>query len=756
MKRINFKKILLTLMLCLVLTVSSPLSVFASEAQGAQEASSAGEAGTANEVGSAPGAAPAPEAETSASPSPSTETSTSNVDGQESSSSEYDHDWDDDEVDEDDLNLDGDEWVSSGSNSSGNVGDTSITTGDASANGQVVTSANNTTVSGPSACSVCVDEVNVNNSGNGAGSNNSAGVDVSSDSTVSIDNNADVDNNLNLLANSGNNVASYNVGDSEIETGDANISGVVITSANETGLGIVEYNIIDDHMGDIILAVPDGLFGCGSCDAGSDISAGNTGNGTDSTNSIEIDSDNTTNTTVNNDADVVNNLDLSANTGYNQTSYNTGGDSSITTGDANVAANLLNFVNSTIVGGVAFVVNVFGDLVGDIIFPDSLPGIGGTSLSATNSGNGADSTNTIDMDSANENNTTLNNFADIDNILNIDATTGGNSTNYNTGGDSSIETGDVFVNAEVLNIVNTNLLGDSSEPLWLILVNNMGSWTGRIIGALSGTNYSGSDGFVFTIGDGGEVIAANSGNGAGSTNDIGISQNNTNNLDINNTANVTNNVNIKANTGGNSASYNTGGDSSIETGDVNVAASIMNFINTNIIGRTIMLGIVNVFGSWTGNAVPPGEEKDNVSSSSGGTGGSDGSGGGNSSSNTGSASSNVSVGGFNLSNLLGSESNSTSTTTTNHNSSLFSGSGGSGGTIDGKGSAATVDSNVGQILGDSAQAKDGILSLTFNWKILLASLIPLLAFGFYRARVQLAASRSETAVAHEIKPPKKK
>lgn len=737
-------------MLSLTVAVSSPLAVLAQEAQ---EATSAGEAGTANEADSAPGAAPAPEADVfpTPSPSPSPDITT------QQTSQTTDYDWDEDEEDdEDDLNLDGDEWVYSGQNSSGNVGDTSINTGDATANGTVINSVNQTSVSSP--CSVCVEDVTAKNSGNGANSNNSIGIDLDSDSSVVVNNDANVNNDLALSADSGSNVASYNVGDSGIETGDANVSGVVITSANETGLGIVEYNIIDDHMGDVILAVPEGLFGCGLCGAGGDISAQNSGNGADSTNSVQIDSDNTTNTTLNNDADIVNNLDLSANTGYNQTSYNTGGDSSITTGDANVSANLLNFVNSTISGGVAFVVNVFGNLIGDIIFPDNLPGIGGTSLSATNSGNGADSTNTIDIDSDNQNNTTITNLADIDNILNIDATTGGNSTSYNTGGDSSIESGDVFVNAEVLNIVNTNLLTSSDEPLWLILVNNMGTWTGSIIGALTGTNYSGSDGFVFTVGDDGEIMATNSGNGAGSTNDIGISQTNQNNLTVNNNANVTNNVNIQANTGGNSASYNTGGDSSIETGDVNVAASIMNLINTNIIGRTVMLGIVNVFGSWIGDAVPPGFEPEIeteiVQLQLTGIGGSSSS---SSSGSSGPAGSSAGIGGAILEGA--SVSIGTNGNGLNNGSSLFGfgGSGGFGGTIQGlNNSSVNLDESQPNVLGDDVGGRNGVFSISFNWMILLASLIPLILFGLMRARSLSNLKRPQAAAFHEIKIRKKK
>lgn len=741
----KLKKIILTITLCLVLAVSLPLAVFAQEAGGAGEASGAAEAGSAQEASSAPGAAPAPEADVSPTPSPSP---SPYITTQQPETTDYD--WDEDEeYDEDDLNLDGDEWVSSGGNSSGNVGDTSINTGDATANGTIINSANQTSISSP--CSVCVDDVSVNNSGNGSDSSNSAGVDVDSDSTVVVNNDADVDNNLDLVANSGSNVASYNVGDSEIETGDANVSGVVITSANETGLGIVEYNIIEDQMGDVILVVPDNLFACSVCGVGGDVNVQNTGNGEESTNSAAVDLSNDSNTNITNDADLVNNLDLVANSGDNQTSYNTGGDSSITTGDANVAANLLNFANSTISGGAAFIVNVFGDLVGDIIFPDTLPGIGGTVLSATNSGNGSDSTNTIDVDQNNETNTTLNNFADIDNVLYIDANTGGNSTSYNTGGDNSIDTGDVWVNAEVLNVVNTNLLGSSDEPLWFLLVNNMGTWTGQIIGALTGTNYSGSEGFVFNVDENGEIAASNTGNGAGSTNDIDINTNNTNNLTINNTANVTNNINIDANTGNNKASYNTGGDSTIETGDVNVAASIINFVNSNFIGRTVILGIINVFGSWTGDAVPPGFEAAvgganlDVSSNE--------SAGDSNSNSTSANNQTVAIGGINLSGnnrvngINGSGEN---------DQFPFGGFDGFGGTIDPNQNAISIDnSSPVSVLGENAGSDDGLLRLTLNWQILLASLIPLILFGFMRAR-SLNFKKEQVSIAHEVKIKKKK
>jgi hypothetical protein len=68
-----------------------------------------------------------------------------------------------------------------------------------------------------------------------------------------------------------------------------------------------------------------------------------------------------------------------------------------------------------------------------------------------------------------------------------------------------------------------------------------------------------------------------------------------------------NNVNLSANTGGNRASYNTGGDSSITTGDANIIANIVNFVNNNIVGGgNLFVNIVNVFGSWIGDFVTPG------------------------------------------------------------------------------------------------------------------------------------------------------
>jgi hypothetical protein len=70
---------------------------------------------------------------------------------------------------------------------------------------------------------------------------------------------------------------------------------------------------------------------------------------------------------------------------------------------------------------------------------------------------------------------------------------------------------------------------------------------------------------------------------------------------------------IDANTGGNSASKNTGS-GTIQTGDVNVAANIVNLLNNNFIGGRFVLTIVNIFGGFYGDIRQgsPGDQAVNV------------------------------------------------------------------------------------------------------------------------------------------------
>lgn len=509
--------------------------------------------------------------------------------------------------------------------SSGNNGGASINTGDATNTAGLLTNANSNLAQTPGASAGVSDSgpsVGVVNNGNGSGSSNTGSVSVSSTNTNNQDNSAQVANNLNQTTITGENTANKNTGGNvDITTGGANVTGTIVNSLNTnvSGVYVAEFNISEDQVGDYILKLPEGCIS--NCTAGS-VQAANTGNGSDSTNVSDINIDETNETFQNNDANVANNLTLLADSGNNEANKNTNGDVSIQTGDANVAANVLTFANNNVAGDVVYtVVNVFGDLVGDIIMPKEYieaaggcASCGGGDVLASNSGNGADSDNEINVDQETTNSTYQYNDANIENNLIIDSTTSGNSASGNTKGDNAIQTGDTNVDAQVLTVANSNVAGG---VWWLVLVNEAGNWVGKIVGSPDGSTLAGSEGTEFIVNEDGEVIAVNSGNGSGSNNTANIAQTNTNNTTQNNTINLVNNVNLTANTGKNQANDNTGSNSKIETGDANVVANIVNFVNNNITGGgKLFVTVVNVFGSWTGNFVTPDGEKELIASNS--------------------------------------------------------------------------------------------------------------------------------------------
>lgn len=137
-------------------------------------------------------------------------------------------------------------------------------------------------------------------------------------------------------------------------------------------------------------------------DAGNVIAITNDGNGAGSTNTTTADTSTTNTTTQTNTASLTNNISIDANTGGNDLKGNTGGSNTVTTGDANVILNVLNFVNNNFSGGqvVFTLVNVFGSWIGNVITPSAQnqptaptspeavsgpdsPAIGGPSVSIT-------------------------------------------------------------------------------------------------------------------------------------------------------------------------------------------------------------------------------------------------------------------------------------------------------------------------------------------------------------------------------------
>ena len=253
------------------------------------------------------------------------------------------------------------------------------------------------------------------------------------------------------------------------------------------------------------------------------------GNGADSNNDAVVEVENDTNVTQSNTANFDNNIDGDANTGDNDANKNTGGDVTVKTGDATVNATVNNSANQNWA---------------------EVDCCSNNNLEIKISGNGADSDNTVNYDNAgregNDINIDQHNYAYFDNdIKYLDAKTGNNDANENTGGNVEIDTGDASVTVAVTNWANANSArvgngdGGSTLSLWIL------------------------------------------DNGADSDNDIVVDLESDVDVHQGNRAHFDNDVDADANTGDNDANENTGGDVEVTTGDATVDVTVDNMANFN-------------------------------------------------------------------------------------------------------------------------------------------------------------------------------
>lgn len=261
--------------------------------------------------------------------------------------------------------------------------------------------------------------------------------------------------------------------------------------------------------------------------AGTEITISGNGAGSNNDAVVEVENDTTVNQT--NKANFTNNIDGDSNTGSNDANRNTGGAVEISTGDATVDVTVSNSANQNWA---------------------EVDCCANNDVEVKISGNGADSKNTVNYDNAGKegNDITINqrNYADFDNnVKYLDAKTGNNDANRNTGGDVTIDTGDASVTVAVSNWANANSArvggGDSEGSLSLWIMDN----------------------------------------GADTDNDIVVELENDVDVDQRNKADFDNNVDGDANTGDNDANRNTGGEVEISTGDAEVDVTVDNMANFN-------------------------------------------------------------------------------------------------------------------------------------------------------------------------------
>jgi uncharacterized repeat protein (TIGR01451 family) len=271
-----------------------------------------------------------------------------------------------------------------------------------------------------------------------------------------------------------------------------------------------------------------------------------------------------------NNATTTNILDLEGNTGKNEISSSSG-DALIDTGDINIISAIVNYINTNFFGkGKQFFVNIFDQFTGNIDLSGHEGGESDAELPQCEGENCH-----IYLDNKNNSGT--------ENNINIKANTGDNLIE-GSGGTSVIETGDINIINDIVNINNLNIAGDD---WYFAVVNIFGVLDGDII--LPGMNPSEYE--VKKFAAEAEKLATN-------TKEIIIT--NKNNADI------LNNIDINTQTGENLITD--GGEAMIKTGDAAVEMTAFNLINYNYTGDQWKFAKVNIFGNWKGivENLPPG------------------------------------------------------------------------------------------------------------------------------------------------------
>lgn len=280
-----------------------------------------------------------------------------------------------------------------------------------------------------------------------------------------------------------------------------------------------------------------------------------------------VDSNTTNDTTINvsGNSAINNTIDLDASSGNAAVTQNTtGGDA--TSGNATAVANLVNAINSSIAAHQSFlgVLNIFGNLNGDILMPPEL-------LQSLMAANAVGNLNTSQI----TNTSVLANFNNNETITNnIDASaTSGNATVDNNTSAGNAVTGDAGTNVTVLNLTGRQVVG---KDALLVFVNVLGKWVGMIVNAPAGST------------------SAALGN---------ITQNTDNSLaiDANNNQSITNNITARATTGDATVSDNTRAGNAT-SGNANTAVNLLN-ISDSQFSLSDWFGVlfINVFGTWNGS-----------------------------------------------------------------------------------------------------------------------------------------------------------
>ncbi len=356
------------------------------------------------------------------------------------------------------------------------------------------------------------------------------GQTVGEEKTLTVENNNEgtVINNTSITVQTGQNLVSESLGETQIETGDAlasaNLLNFLNTNITDSNFEFFLINLSDEEREEIDLN-----------ELWQQIQQRQA---TDSSSLVEETSLSELIVTVQNQVNLENNVEVLAETGKNQASQND--DTYIKTGNATALANVTNIVNTNILDSKVFfgIINILDSTAGDLILPRP-EGFDPRGVIFTNQ-----------------------NQVEISNQIETLAETGANEENNNVG-NNIIITGNATTQANTFSLVNLSIWRNNS---FFLLINNLGNWTGKIFG------WSSPEAVEQPI-EGSQTYQ------------VGFDEDTQEREDVQeenkNEATLSNNLRISALTGENQA-YENKGDVSIQTGNALSLVNLFNLANLNI------------------------------------------------------------------------------------------------------------------------------------------------------------------------------
>ena len=268
-----------------------------------------------------------------------------------------------------------------------------------------------------------------------------------------------------------------------------------------------------------------------------------------------------------------------ANEGNTETTSTESSGPVIVTGDAEAQGEVTNFVNTndTTTNGTSTSPSVTAlSLDGTASTTDA------TTASTTEATSQETRTGPLEIEVANT--------GTVGNTMTVEASTGSNTASGTP--NSSIDTGSAYGEANVVNVINTNIL---DSEVFLMFLSNYFSQIGSLdLRFMASTTED-----------------ANCGEGC-SNPPLSLESY----LNSNNIASISNDILVRSGTGGN----NILGAGGILTGDAYAAANVINLANTNIVNSNYMLMVFNNFGDWAGDLVLPSADYFESNFSFGGSG----------------------------------------------------------------------------------------------------------------------------------------